>query len=115
MKAFGGTETKRAALKSALTLGSSHAAACGTRAFIAAHLDNAAVMEGLLRSASLLMLASVKLPESVGSALSADRAKPARKTGNSLNKNKGNDFMAHSFGSEREIRSRADAWAHLGR
>jgi hypothetical protein len=32
-----------------------------------------------------------------------------------VNKRNGNGFMAHSFGSEREIRSRADAWAHLGR
>ena len=67
MKALGGTSTKRAALKFALTLGSSHAAVCGPRVFIAVHRDNAALMDGLLRSASLLMLASVKLPESVAS------------------------------------------------
>ena len=97
MKAFGGTATKRAALKSALTVGSSHAAACGPRAFMAVHRDNAALMGGLLRSASLLTLASVKLPESVASALSADHAKSSRQTGNNVNKRKGNGFMAHSF------------------
>jgi len=68
MKAFGGTVTKRAALKSALTLGSSQAAACGTRALIAIHRDNAARIAELLRSASLLTLESVTLPESVVSA-----------------------------------------------
>ena len=48
MKALGGTSTKRAALKFALTLGSSQAAACIPRAFIAVHRDKAALMEGLL-------------------------------------------------------------------
>ena len=60
---------------------------------MAVHRDNAALMDGLLRSASLLMLASVKLPESVASALSADRAKPVRQTGSNVNRRKGNDFM----------------------
>jgi hypothetical protein len=89
-------------LKSALTLGSSHAAACGTRALIAVHLDNAAWIDGLFRNASLVTFASVKLPEAT-SALSADRAKPVRQAGNNVNRRKGNGFMAHSFGSEREF------------
>jgi hypothetical protein len=69
---------------------------------MAAHLNNAAVMEGLLRSASSLTFASVKLPEAT-SASSADRAKLGRQVGNNVNRRKGSGFMAHSFGSEREF------------
>src|SRR4029077_17713853 len=82
MKAFGGTVTKRAALKFALTFGSSHDAACGTRAFIAVHLDNAASMDGLSRSASPMTLARVKLRVSTASAFSAAQPRFAKQVVN---------------------------------
>src|SRR5437660_10772880 len=47
VKALGAISTKRCTRDSALIFGSSHAAACGTRAFAAFHFLSASLMAGL--------------------------------------------------------------------
>src|SRR5512132_3607759 len=66
MNEFGGMLTERVVTESTPARKSSHALACGTRAFIASHLARAALMEALSRSATFTI--------SVGESLSATAA-----------------------------------------
>src|SRR6266567_2140901 len=66
MNEFGGMLTERAVTESTPARKSSHAAACGTRAFIISHLARAALIDALSRRATFTI--------SVGESLSAAAA-----------------------------------------